>query len=102
MSTYHNIGCVSREQTMRVRYTDAPIAVTLLPNTVYRLVSDTACFFDLSASGALLDPVSSTSGVYLPANTPEYFASTEDKKRLFVASGASGTLWASRVLGARI
>lgn len=60
-----------------------------------RLVATTACFVDFSAAGGDVTAVVDT-GVYLPANAPEYFVVPKNCKISAVRLSASGDLYISQ------
>lgn len=94
-------GCVSKNQTTRLQFSDAAQAVLLLANNTYRLVSDKACFINFASGLPETETeIGSASGVYLPADTPELFTTTGDKIWLQAEQAtASGSLFISRMLG---
>lgn len=104
MARYANIGgavpgCVTKDQTLRIGFTDSAQAVHLNSNNVYRIVADQDCFINFSPSGAIEGEINDASGVFLPANTIEILSTTKDRVFLQVEQAtASGTLFASRIL----
>ena len=96
------IGCVTKAQTMILHPNTGEVTAHLHPNSSYRIVAEEDTFIDFHASGVVLGSagdLSAASGVFIPADTPEYFSTTGDRIYLTAQQAtASGAVFISKIL----
>ena len=95
-STEVSFGTAREANTTVIAFTGAVAGAAFNPEKVYRLVATESCYVDMSTGNT-----ATAAGVYLPANTVEYFTTDKTNTTISVIQASSpGNLHVTEMIAA--